>query len=39
MSEIIVVKDYVNEILEFKTTSIWIIHKNMLRTLGNLTSA
>ncbi len=36
MSETIVVKDYTNEILEFKTISIWIIYKNMLRLLGVL---
>ncbi len=33
MSEIVIVKDYTNEILEFKTISIWIIYKNMLGTL------
>jgi hypothetical protein len=36
VSEIVVVKDYANEILEFKTISTWIIYKNMLRTLGVL---
>jgi hypothetical protein len=38
MNETIVVKYYINEILEFKTISILILHKNMLGTLGNLTS-
>jgi hypothetical protein len=35
-NEIVVVKDYTNEILEFKTMSIWIIYENMLGlwTLG-----
>jgi hypothetical protein len=31
----IVIKDYTNEILEFKTTFIWIIYKNMLGTIGS----
>jgi hypothetical protein len=35
MNEIIVVKYYTNEILKFKTISIWIIYKNVLRTLGS----
>jgi hypothetical protein len=30
MSEIVVIKDYTNEILEFGTMSIWITYKNML---------
>jgi hypothetical protein len=30
MSEIVVVKDYTNEILEFKIMSTWITYKNML---------
>jgi hypothetical protein len=38
MSEIVVVKDYTNEILKFKTISIWVIHKNMLGTRGSSTS-
>jgi hypothetical protein len=38
MSEIVIVNDYSNEILEFKIISIWIIYKSMLRTLGSLTS-
>jgi hypothetical protein len=29
-NEIFVVKDYINEILEFKTISIWINYKNLL---------
>jgi hypothetical protein len=39
MSENVVVKEYTNEIFEFTTISIWIIYKNMLRTLGSLTFA
>jgi hypothetical protein len=39
MSEAAVIKDYTNEILKFKTISIWIIYKNMLRTLGSPTFA
>ncbi len=39
MSEIVVVKDYTNEILELKTISIWIICKSMLRTFGSFTFA
>jgi hypothetical protein len=35
MSEIVIVKDYTNEILKFKTIPIWIIYKNMLGTLGS----
>jgi hypothetical protein len=38
MSEIVIINDYTNEILEFKTISIWIIYKNMLKTLGSPTS-
>ncbi len=30
MSEIVVVKDYTNEILKFKIMSTWITYKNML---------
>lgn len=36
MSEIIVVKEYINENLKFKTTPIWILYKNMLETLVSL---
>jgi hypothetical protein len=35
MTEIVVVKDYTNEILEFETISIWIICKNMIGILGS----
>jgi hypothetical protein len=38
MNEIIVVKIYINEILEFRTISIWIICKIMLGTLETSTS-
>jgi hypothetical protein len=38
MNEIVVVKDYTNEILEFKIISIWIVYTNMLRTLVSSTS-
>ncbi len=31
MSEIIRIKDYINEIIEFVIMSIWIIYKNMLK--------
>jgi hypothetical protein len=34
----LIVKDYTNEILEFKTISIWIIYKKMLITLVNVIS-
>jgi len=37
VSEIVVVKDYTNDILKFKTIPIWIIYKNMLGTFGSLT--
>jgi hypothetical protein len=37
MSEHVVVQDYTNEILDFKTISIWIIYKNMLGTLESFT--
>jgi len=39
MNETIVVKNYTIEILEFKTISIWIIYKNMLKTFKSSTSA
>jgi hypothetical protein len=29
MTKALVIKDYINEILEFKTISIWIIYKNL----------
>ncbi len=35
VSEIVIVKNYTNEILEFKTIPIWIIYKNMLGILGS----
>jgi hypothetical protein len=38
MNETIVVKHYTNEILEFNTTSVWIIYKNMLKTFKSSTS-
>jgi hypothetical protein len=38
MNEIIVVKDYTNENLKFKTISISIIYKSMLGTLRSSTS-
>jgi len=38
VSEIVVIKYYTNEILEFKTISIWITYKNILRILGSPTS-
>jgi hypothetical protein len=31
----LIVKDYTNEILKFKTISIWIIYKNLLVILVN----
>jgi hypothetical protein len=37
MNQIIVVKNYINEILEFKTIFIWIICKIMLGTLETST--
>jgi hypothetical protein len=37
MSETIIIKDYINEILEFKTISVWIIYTNMLKTIVNST--
>jgi hypothetical protein len=39
MNKIVVVKDYNYEILKFKTISIWIIYKNMLKTLRTSTFA
>jgi hypothetical protein len=39
VSEIVIVKNYINDILKLKTTSIWRIYKNMLGTLGNPTFA
>jgi hypothetical protein len=38
MNETLVVNDYTNEILEFKTISIWIIYKDLPGTLGNVIS-
>jgi len=38
MNKIIVVKNYINKIFEFRTISIWIICKIMLGTLGTFTS-
>ncbi len=32
MTEILIVKDYTNEILEFEIIFIWIIYKNLLMT-------
>jgi hypothetical protein len=39
MNKIVVVKDYIYEILKFKTISVWIIYKNMLGILGTSTFA
>ncbi len=36
MTETLVVKDYIDEILNFETISIWIINKNLLVTLVNV---
>ncbi len=38
MNEIVIVKYYTNEILKFKTISIWIIYINMLKSFGSSTS-
>jgi hypothetical protein len=32
VTEILIVKDYTNEILEFEIIFIWIIYKNLLMT-------
>jgi hypothetical protein len=39
MSEILVIKDYINETLESKITSIWIIYKNLLRIFMSIVYA
>ncbi len=36
MVETLVVKDYINEVLKFKTISIWIIYRNLLVALMNV---
>jgi hypothetical protein len=36
VTETLVVKDYIDEILNFETISIWIINKNLLVTLVNV---
>jgi len=36
--ETLIIKYYTNEILEFKTISIWIIYKNLLMILVTIVS-
>jgi hypothetical protein len=39
VSEILVIKDYINETLEYKIISTWIIYKNLLRIFMKVVSA